>query len=440
MTAHQWSDIEPVPADWFSSSARYEGEGQATFGDPASVVSGHVVVSCDEYGKATARMTDPVIVSSEREFRSGVSELLLSTPPCLALTVTSADGSFDAGSKVFYDYEERNLFHAPEDTSTVTVDFHWLRAQFLGATATEARYWVLPLLNFLFSPNQRAEVLDRHPLRIYPTPIVPEDADPDRAFFRREHAHQKNRLVIFEYNRGPGFIERLADYDDRQTRLASRSERRLVTAVMVGVVGGASETWEALGTWFPFDLLGVLGVASGAEVGAPWVELRDGEGALVRRWHVALGTPDYHRGHGAIHEAVHGGTGRLITCACTSKEFGSTHLRVAVRHLVDGLAYEQPIEERLGHFCRGIDGLCRAYGLTGRNLLYEVKGEYRGRVRKAIAGAASAIEAIAADATGAGDLADSETLRQIAGRTRFEPPTSTTTSATLPSDSWSGLG
>jgi len=227
--------------------------------------------------------------------------------------------------------------------------------------------------------------------------------------------------VIFEYNGEPGFIERLADYDDRQARLVSRRERRLVTALMVGIVGGASDTWEALGEWFPFDLLGILGMASGAEVGAPWVEFRDGEGALVGRWHAALGTPDYHRGHAAIHEAVHSGTGRLVTRACTSKEFSSTHLRVAVRHLVDGLAYEQPMEERLGHFCRGIDGLCKAYELTGRSLLDEVKGEYRERVRKAIAGAASAIEAIAADAAGAGDVTDGEMLRRIAERTRSNP-------------------
>ena len=85
MTAHDWSNIEPVPADWFSPGVRYEGEGRATFGDPPSVVSGHVIVSCDEYGNATARMANPVIVSSEREFRLGASELLLSTPPCLAL-------------------------------------------------------------------------------------------------------------------------------------------------------------------------------------------------------------------------------------------------------------------------------------------------------------------------------------------------------------------
>src|SRR2546425_6024735 len=38
-------------------------------------------------------------------------------------------------------------------------------------------------------------------------------------------------------------------------------------------------------SWFPFDILSALSFASGSEVGFPWIEIRDEEGALIRRLH-----------------------------------------------------------------------------------------------------------------------------------------------------------
>jgi len=415
-----WSDIKPVASDWFQSSVQYEGEGRASFMDTEWLLCGPTVVSFDERGKAMAQMTGPTVVSNGQTLSIDVLRLLLSGPPCLGLSVVGEAGTFETDGKVSYNWEDKNIIHGPGDTSSITVTFRWLRSSFTAAGCAEHRHWVLPLLNFLFSPNQRAAQLDRHPLRIYPTPVVAAEPDEDYAFLQA-CAEQKNRLVIFEYLGELGFIERLADYEKRSAALESGQERRVITAVMVGRVGGASDTWNEVKDWFPFDLLGLLGMASGADVDAPWLEFRSDSGALVRRWHVPLRMPDYSKGHVAIDERIHTGVGRLVTCALASKEFGDMHLRVAIRHLIDGLGYEQPIEERIGHFCRGIDGLCKAYDLTGVNLLKGVGEKYRSKVRKTIAEAAKAIKALAAQAAGSGDTDDSAVLETIANRTISNP-------------------
>jgi hypothetical protein len=416
-----WGDIRPVPANWFQSSAQYEGTGHATFAGADRVLRGPTVVSFDERGEARAKMTSPVVVSGGQDPNVDVSRFLLSEPTCLRLTVAGEHGTFETDGRVSYDWEDTDLFRSAEDTSSVTMTFRWIRSQLVVGHGGDEQYWVPPLLNLLFDPKQHTPELDRHPLRIYPTPVVPTDADPDRAFFRRAYANQRNQLVICGCFGELGFIERLADYEERKSALESGAERRLITAVMTGQPGGACDTWKAVTAWFPFDVLGLLAMASGAAVGAPWLEFRNGTGALARRWQVRLGAPDYRRGHAAIDEGLHEGMGLLVTRALASKGFGSASLRVALRHLVDGLEYEQPIEERLGHFCRGIDGLSKAYGAAGRDLLKTVGAKYRKSVKQALAEAQEAMRAVAAEATASGDIDEATLLETIAHRTVSNP-------------------
>jgi hypothetical protein len=416
-----WGDIRPVPANWFQSSGQYEGIGHADFA-AGFAIRGPAVVSFGEHGEARARMTSPVVLSGGQDPDPDMSRFLLSEPRCLRLTVSSEHGTFETNGRVSYTWEDTDLFRSAEDPSSVTVTFRWLRAQFVaGHGGHDERYWVLPLLNLLLDPKQHVPELDRHPLRIYPTPVIPAEADQDRAFFRRAYANQRNQLVIFECFGELGFIERLTDYEERESALKSGAERRLLTSVMSGQAGGASDTWEAVSAWFPFDFLRLLAMASGAPVGAPWLEFRDGNGALARRWHVQLGSPDYSRGHAAIDESLHPGMGLLLTRAIASREFGSPALRVALRHLVDGLVYEQPIEERLGHLCRGIEGLSNAYGVAGRNLLKGLGPKYRKCVKQALAEVQKAMHAMAAEAAESGDTGDAALLESIAHRTVSNP-------------------
>lgn len=64
--------------------------------------------------------------------------------------------------------------------------------------------------------------------------------------------------------------------------LLEGKEQRKTTAVMVGPTGG-DPVWdfETMRGWFPFDVLSLITLATGAEVGFPCIEIRDARGGLV---------------------------------------------------------------------------------------------------------------------------------------------------------------
>lgn len=58
-------------------------------------------------------------------------------------------------------------------------------------------YWVIPLTNFLSKFVTCHPSLNRHPLRIYPTPIVPDGLPEEDASIAAHNANLKNRLITF---------------------------------------------------------------------------------------------------------------------------------------------------------------------------------------------------------------------------------------------------
>ena len=96
----------------------------------------------------------------------------------------------------------------------------------------------------------------------------------------------------------------------------------LPTAVMVGEVDNdhANTDLEDLERWLsPHGLLMLLTLATGTEVGSSWIELRDEQGRLVRRFHRRLHETRFSRGHRIVDELPFKdekrptGTGYLLT-------------------------------------------------------------------------------------------------------------------------------
>lgn len=124
-----------------------------------------------------------------------------------------------------------------------------------------------------------------------------------RAWSCLSTAHSKNHLIVFEFAEGLGFVERLSDYEVTNELLLEGKERCKPTAVMVGPTGsGPVESFERMRHWFPFDVLSLLTLATGTEVGCPWVEFRDDEGRLVCRFHRYLGVRPFRKGRRLIEE------------------------------------------------------------------------------------------------------------------------------------------
>jgi hypothetical protein len=213
---------------------------------------------------------------------------------------------------------------------------HPMRSQFDANPKGAPKFWVLPLVNFISEFVHWHPELNRHPLRLFPTPVVPDGLSERDEFFASRVANEKNRLIIFEFNGARGFIEPLADYRKRKESLLSEKNKDGVTAVMVGEVGSNPIEFEQLEGWFPFEFLDVLSLATGVEVGSPWLEFRDARGGLVRRIHVRMNCHPFSRGRAAIEERIHQGTGMLLTSSQGSEHSKAPYLSGAIKNAVRG--------------------------------------------------------------------------------------------------------
>src|SRR5262249_16846992 len=146
--------------------------------------------------------------------------------------------------------------------------------------------WVLPLVNFLPDPweGELVPQLADHPLRLSSWPAMPEGLSDHDQLFVSWHLRQRAALYYFSLNGEPGFIERMPTFKARSRRVRRKGSRE-ITAVMVGPAHVQNVEFPDFASLFPLDVLGMLSLAMGVHVGAPWVEFRDEKGALVRRVH-----------------------------------------------------------------------------------------------------------------------------------------------------------
>ena len=330
---------------------------------------------------------------------------------CTKLVVVTSDGIFSARGEIYYDIR----IHIETHSSLSTISFHPSRAQFDIEESGSTMYWVIPLSNFIsnFGPNKIVE-LDRHPLRIYPTPIVPEEISDKDKVHANFIANNENHLISFRCNGGIGFIEMLPDYDDRKNRLLDGNDRNNITAVMIGEIGSKSANEFAdLEKWFPFNFLTLLGLATGSEVGAPWIELRDSRGKLVRRIHVSLGRPFFSKGHRSIDEVRNRGIGQLLTSSRYSLHQQESYLNPIIKHLIRSGLDNISLDDKMSHLFRAFDRLCKVYDLDIQDLTEELNDSQKAIVKRELNLAA---ETIRHEAKNAFNNDQRNSLMTIAGR------------------------
>jgi hypothetical protein len=439
--------FSPIASDWFSPTLEYVGRCTAEFSAPRGSVEGPATVSVDESGNVSVEMfPEPASLRTECPFRfgllsyfggndfvkehsAGVSTLdPLAENPCTELKVSTPHGTFRTDD-ILYRFTEGVITTGEVQKVIFTVGLSMFDAE----DARSPAYWVLPLTNFLSECRQSLpDALDRHPLRIFPTPEVPDEIThvpfgPDhdtlleKAWQCLMVANSKNRLIIFEFGEGLGFVERLPDYAESERLLLEGQERHKTTAVMVGPTGGQTvEDFEVMRNWFPFDILSLLTLATGTEVGCPWVEVRDGEGRLIRRFHRYLGIRPFRKGYHLIEEFPlrdRGikATGRLIERACSdSKEFGETFVRAAIVHLVRARYADQTLDDSISHLARGFETLCKRYHTNEQVLSQNLSPSLRKNVTDILDDAAQRIRNLRAAAA----FGERASLDQIANRAK----------------------
>jgi hypothetical protein len=423
-------DVSPRENPWFSANVEYNGTGRADFANHRGAAEGVVSVVFDEFGGTkiqmeVERLTGPEpqpkeimeLVASRRFPEPGGGMILyhgLRDNPCTQVTVDTGAGVFSSAGQIDYDVR----LGADRDRLSLRP---WV-SQFDSKEAGRAKYWVVPLLNFVSDFCSWPGELSGHPLRVSSTPAIPDGLPQDEALEALSYAGSQNHLIVFTFNGSPGFVEPLPDYADRKAKLNAGSVHRLVTAVMVGEVGDNSIEVKSLAGWFPYDLLRVLSFATGTEVGAPWIEFRDESCRLIRRVHQLHDGADYTEGPRVIREGIHKGTGKLLTSYLSSQDPCRSYLPVAMKHARQGWGHSgSSIEEKLIYVIRGLDCLCSRVSPTEPDLRMRLRPEKRELVRETLHEAARRIRSLAASPSTFAEEGEMSALHEIAERTLTAP-------------------
>jgi hypothetical protein len=374
------SDPHSNGQSWFQTRVRYEGAGQAEFQDPHGYVAGPTYAEFDDTGVAHASMTverygadEPLplglfqLFQHDRPVQDGTSHTLgigldSRANECMKLVVRTSSGIFIARAPIGYSHRHRWSLTEPEQW---TLTFHLFNGQYAESSDRPA-FWVLPLTNFLSRMRPADPALAQHPLRLRRAPPVPEEGSEQERLIARLNADAQNQLITFEWGNHPAHIEQLLDYDDRMHRLQNGRDQRITTAVAIGNLPASVRNEEDVERLLPQDFLSLLSLATGTEVGAPWIELRDERGQFLVRLHSHRGRPQFARGHRAIDQIIHAGIGTLLTEGGRSAIFDSPTLRVTLKHVVRSALRNLTVEDSFSYLCRAIDGLCKAQGINMR--------------------------------------------------------------------------
>lgn len=422
------SDYPVQVNNWLATEILYKGIGKAIFTAPAGFIEGPSQVDVDETGKLRIMLEIGefdceeyldtkfsrydtlmwLLKGRKPHVTNGISFYAIGVHnTCSSFQIVTPDGTLTAVGQINYKLptfdREKIVFHA-------------ISAVFTVNSEEKPEYWVFPLNNFVSPsletisfPLQR-HIIDKHPLRVFPPPVVPLDLPPEEQQQAISYANRANCFIPFESGQSLGFIERLPDYQERANRLTRGESGPLITAVMVGnVEERATEFNEAL-RWLPLDHLHLLSLATGNLVGIPWIEFRDKHGDLVCRLHTQQWQVPFASGHIAIDNFSEDGIGWLLTKAPDKLE---TELRTAIRLIVKGSQSIHYLEDKLAFLFRAADTLTKHLRIqTTTSTPAEIDEQLKIRTKKILREAGHQIRKIAEEGKDS-DKVELERISQV---------------------------
>lgn len=357
--------LVPQPSNWFLPTIEYEGHGEAQFSDPSVLLEGRTIIRFSEDGQPSISMyLDSIPPNFDLNelfyWPSNMGSMKMYVPkrqnsPCTKFEVQTLDGNFRLYGRISYSYDQE------AGCLNLSTWGHSPRSQFDAIHAKPAKYWVMPLVNYVPELAIDLHHTQSHPLRICPTPAIPEGLSPEELHRAVWTAHSRNALIVFQFNGQPGFIELLPDFETRQATLL-KGQERTTTAVMIGEIGSETIDFDDVDNWFPFNFLSLLGFTIGTTVGATGIEFRDEEVHLVRRIHAFIEDAAFtkHTRHQAIREMLHAGTGPLLTAFADFTAHGNQerlHLGKAIAQLARCGLYDRGMNDTILYICRSLDVL-----------------------------------------------------------------------------------
>jgi len=109
-------------------------------------------------------LSGPPVIRKEGSLVMGIGAS--NSNHCTTLFVTTDRGTLSVLDK--------ELHYSYPEIDEGIIQFHPAWVLFTSLNQVKAAYWVVPLLDFLSDFRQTNPDLNQHPLRIFPTPIVPD--------------------------------------------------------------------------------------------------------------------------------------------------------------------------------------------------------------------------------------------------------------------------
>lgn len=421
------TQIEPKQNNWLELNVRYEGDGTAKFTSPAGHVSGPFVAEFTESGDARVHTEYESLVSEDPDYAGADLPFITGATvkktngarqfgigglqnKCSGLSFASAGGVFSASSVRLAGYTFGKK---------AVLRFRVGDGKFETTNTNVPKYFVVPLMNFV--GELANSLLVGHPLRIYPTPVVPQSVPEKHKFSANLVANRKNEVLAFSTDARLHFIERVADYEERKASLESGIQRT-VTAVLVGDIGSHPVgSFTEFFSWFPSEMLSALGFTSGAEVGRLWVEIRDEHGELIRRLHGKSQLPSFWQGDELLEriDQMNGNAamGEFVTAYLAQPPEKRFYLEMAMNHArLGSIGSHLQLHDILDHLSRGFEGLGREHKVAQRNLSAGLSAKTKTNVQHVVDEARTGLQTLANNALASEELDEHRILNTIKSR------------------------
>lgn len=395
-----------IDSSWFTTDYDYSGSAEAVFEDPHAEFFGPASVRPDEYGRPIVEIaverSSPAIREDfdllEIQFGSRVfpdGERVISFGGGglnrARVTVHGKEGVFN--STPGWEYS----FSSLASGKPLTLRLNPTKSEYAVAVSAHERFLVLPLSGFVSEFPAHSSVIRGHPLSLQ------GGADFSPA-----------RCIPFQVDGEMAFIQQLPGIEEGSVGIKPWSGETVLTAV--AVVPLADSTLIDPWGWFLNVFLRLLNLATGGEVGRPWIEVRDESGRLVRRLHFAVGHPQPTvQGYGVIQKAFHWRNGEFLTAALSSPEVKEPFLSIALRHCFRAGLPGLSLEDQLVHLVRALECLCARYGFSRQDLTGGLDPELKNAVGRVLSDASAEIGELASTIA---DLTRRREVSRIAERAR----------------------
>jgi hypothetical protein len=431
------ADFKPKASDWLIPNLQYEGPGTADFTSPIGSVTGPFLATFNDRGEQSILATceqfscDPsyqqwgtlAFLSGATVERQGNVESWgfggLNNP-CKELKIVTQAGTFTASRVQLVGMTAQLIVAKPEDVKPNPLQFRMAQGKFETGNSNKPKFFALPLLNCIAELGNTLN--GAHPLRIYPTPIVPDSLVGKERLFAALAAKEHNSVIGFYILGRLCFIERLADYDQRLVSLKSGNQCTM-TAVLVGELEEEPvSSLEEFKSWFPMEVISALGFASGVDVSSSWVEIRDEQGGLIRRLHGRASQPTFDEGDVLLTRMdtpSNSGMGPFLTSYLSCSPDKRSYLEAVMNHArLGSLGTSLRLYDNLDHLVRAFECLCREHGFIQQNLLPSLTALIQSQVKGILAGAASELQPLISGAQQNQEFDNARLLTTIQSRIR----------------------